>query len=84
MPKYSYRCASCEALFEREMAITEKKSARMRCPECGSGDVAQSFAGVSVYVGKAAPERVTCCDAGQPCPSCDAGQSCPGCAMSDY
>lgn len=75
MPKYSYQCASCKTLFEREMTITEKKTACVQCPACGSGDVARSFAGVSVHVGKSAPERVT---------GCDANPSCPGCAMHNH
>ena len=49
MPKYDYKCKSCDAKFELKLTISEKEadSSKKTCPECSSRDVLQvlSFAG---------------------------------------
>jgi putative FmdB family regulatory protein len=43
MPTYEYRCETCGGSFERHESIRENEIAEVRCPECGSENVARVF-----------------------------------------
>jgi len=39
MPEYAFECRSCKKVFRLLMRISERASAKIRCPGCGSEDV---------------------------------------------
>jgi putative FmdB family regulatory protein len=40
MPRYEFRCESCETSFETTLTITERANLEVKCPKCGSDKVA--------------------------------------------
>ena len=36
MPRYEFRCESCEKDFEATLTMTERANARVKCPKCGT------------------------------------------------
>jgi putative FmdB family regulatory protein len=55
MPRYDYRCQSCEAPFEIRMSMSEYgEGNKPDCPECGSNDVERRFTSVGVLTGSRA------------------------------
>jgi putative FmdB family regulatory protein len=36
MPRYEFRCESCEKGFEMTLTLTERANAEVNCPNCGS------------------------------------------------
>jgi putative FmdB family regulatory protein len=40
MPRYEFRCESCEKSFETTLTITERANLEVKCPNCGSDKVA--------------------------------------------
>jgi putative FmdB family regulatory protein len=40
MPRYEFRCESCEKGFEMTLTLTERADAEVKCPNCGSEKVA--------------------------------------------
>jgi putative FmdB family regulatory protein len=43
MPRYEFRCESCEKEFEATLTITERANAKIKCPKCGSEKVIPQF-----------------------------------------
>lgn len=39
MPEYSFECRRCTEVFELVMRVSERLTATIRCPACGSGDM---------------------------------------------
>lgn len=39
MPRYEFLCESCKNVFEVTLSLTERASAQVRCPSCGSEKV---------------------------------------------
>lgn len=48
MPTYNFKCRQCEEEFKVEISLEEKEALVPTCPNCGSEDVFQDFAGVGV------------------------------------
>jgi putative FmdB family regulatory protein len=36
MPRYEFRCESCEKGFEVTLTLAERANAKVQCPNCGS------------------------------------------------
>jgi len=45
MPTYEYACTQCRKKFEIVMAVSERESARIRCPKCKSLKVVPRISG---------------------------------------
>jgi putative FmdB family regulatory protein len=43
MPTYEFRCLECAETFEHAATMSERDTARPRCPGCGSEKVEQVF-----------------------------------------
>lgn len=39
MPRYEFRCESCEKGFEVTLTLTERANAEVKCPDCGNEKV---------------------------------------------
>lgn len=39
MPRYEFRCESCEKRFEVTLTLTERANAEVKCPNCASEKV---------------------------------------------
>ena len=39
MPRYEFKCESCERSFEATLSLTERANAEIKCPNCGSEKV---------------------------------------------
>lgn len=55
MPTYEFFCHKCAKGFEWSASISEyerKRKEGMRCPDCGSGDVAQQISAFQVKTAK--------------------------------
>lgn len=39
MPEYEFECRKCQKAFALILRISERASAKVRCPACGSEDV---------------------------------------------
>jgi len=72
MPYYDLRCEDCQNEFNIKASIRERSEGLLRCPECGSGNLAAIFRQVNVlrFRGKD-------CDV---CPGQTAGRQGCGCA----
>jgi putative FmdB family regulatory protein len=48
MPRYEFRCESCEKRFDvtltLTLTLTERANAEVKCPNCGSGQVTPQLA----------------------------------------
>jgi putative FmdB family regulatory protein len=44
MPRYEFRCESCEKSFETTLTLTERTNLEVKCPNCGSDKVALQLA----------------------------------------
>lgn len=43
MPTYEYRCTKCEKVFSVVLHMREHEEAKVKCPECGRGEVVQQY-----------------------------------------
>ena len=74
MATYEYHCKECGNTFDVSMSISEKKrreeAHEVGCEQCGSDDLEQVFAGISILsgatVGKTA-QGGSCCSGGEGC-----------------
>jgi putative FmdB family regulatory protein len=41
MPTYSYECRKCGHAFRKILSFKEYEEGKVKCPKCGSGNVAQ-------------------------------------------
>lgn len=49
MPNYSFKCRNCDNKFSITAKISEiGEDLEVECPECGSDNVFQSFAGIGI------------------------------------
>ena len=63
MPIYEYTCKSCDAKFE-QLVRTMNGEAKVKCPECGSGQTARQmsvFAVGAEGAGKSAASEAPMC-----------------------
>jgi putative FmdB family regulatory protein len=44
MPRYEFRCESCEKAFEVTLTLTERAGAKVTCPNCGNEKVTPQLA----------------------------------------
>jgi putative FmdB family regulatory protein len=69
MPFYDLHCPACNKDFNISASIADKTDRRIRCPECGAGDMETIYKPVSVHVkreeGASCPKRHVC---GAGCP----------------
>jgi putative FmdB family regulatory protein len=53
MPRYEYQCNECQKTFEIQLSLTQHdKAGAAVCPSCGSSNVKQLIAGVTVITSK--------------------------------
>jgi putative FmdB family regulatory protein len=53
MPDYEFECSKCSKVFiDHETFAEHDKNPKVKCPECGSTDVHQLIAPVSVKTSK--------------------------------
>ncbi len=68
MPRYEFECNACKENFEKTMSMTERGSAVIVCPKCGSRDAAQKYSDFNVIVKKTEKScpNGSCCASGCP------------------
>ena len=53
MPLYDFQCNDCQKTFEIQLSLAQhEKAGVVVCPSCGSRNVKQLIAGVTVITGK--------------------------------
>jgi len=69
MPTYKFECSDCKENFEKTMTMTERGSAVIVCPKCGSHGAAQKYSDFNVIVKKSEKScpNASCC--GSDCPA---------------
>ncbi|MGQ9713606.1 MAG: FmdB family zinc ribbon protein [Anaerolineae bacterium] len=56
MPIYEYRCAQCNAVFQRLFrSLKEVEDTEVRCPTCGAEEVRRLFSAPAVHMAGATP-----------------------------
>ena len=69
MPVYEYTCNKCNAKFEVEMMITEKRAGKKpKCPKCKSSSITQIIGNCSVITNSCKIKSTPVC--GENCSSC--------------
>ncbi|MBS1252533.1 MAG: hypothetical protein MAG451_01573 [Anaerolineales bacterium] len=64
MPLYEYRCAECDATFEKFMRSFSKNE-EIECPECASRDVGKAFSSFATSsTSKSTPSAASCAPSG--------------------
>lgn len=52
MPRYVFKCESCNKEFETSLHISELEGAKVKCPDCGSEKTVQQVAAFSAVTSK--------------------------------
>jgi putative FmdB family regulatory protein len=79
MPRYTYACQACSAIFSARFSYAEVDEAHPACPECGSTTCERMLSSVHFCVGNtAASGGSTAAASGSGCAGC-AGGHCSTC-----